>query len=406
MSIKMFKRLSLVALVACVSTIASCSNNTSSASFSSSTPITSSTTNASSATSSSSSSSSSSTKTPSSSSSSTAKPSSSSVADSVIKSLTAKSENVSMKIDESLNAANYYVLTGKTSLNAKQKLCTVVSENENIVSVVNNKTMKAKGLGTTKITVTSKVDETKSCSFIVTVTDVYFDRTESLIPAGDEMDKELKEDGGVIRTSSVNTGEYMVKGVSGTKVFVETEFTIHSVANSEKYPKIGVFASSVGNTDPNNNKLYLFLNAVIGASNNTSWDGIGICEVENGTNWAWNPGVGDTTARHKDFIYNIPEAVTYETKVKLGMARDGFTFHFWVNDVYVKSAVILDYLMGTYDSTTLTYTPADSMVGFFQFNSDVTFENYDATADEAKVNEKIASIAEPVYVTDWDQDSN
>lgn len=46
------------------------------------------------------------------------------------------------------------------------------------------------------------------------------------------------------------------------------------------------------------------------------------------------------------------------------------------------------------------------MVGFFQFNSDVTFENYDATADEAKVNEKIASIAEPVYVTDWDQDSN
>ena len=88
------------------------------------------------------------------------------------------------------------------------------------------------------------------------------------------------------------------------------------------------------------------------------------------------------------------------------MARDGFTFHFWVNDVYVKSAVILDYLMGTYDSTTLTYTPADSMVGFFQFNSDVTFENYDATADEAKVNEKIASIAEPVYVTDWDQDSN
>ena len=62
--------------------------------------------------------------------------------------------------------------------------------------------------------------------------------------------------------------------------------------------------------------------------------------------------------------------------------------------------------MGTYDSTTLTYTPADSMVGFFQFNSDVTFENYDATADEAKVNEKIASIAEPVYVTDWDQDSN
>ena len=161
MSIKMFKRLSLVALVACVSTIASCSNNTSSASSSSSTPINSSTTSASSATSSSSSSSSSSTKTPSSSSSSTAKPSSSSVADSVIKSLTAKSENVSMKIDESLNAANYYVLTGKTSLNAKQKLCTVVSENENIVSVVNNKTMKAKGLGTTKITVTSKVDETK-----------------------------------------------------------------------------------------------------------------------------------------------------------------------------------------------------------------------------------------------------
>lgn len=394
MSRKILKTLSVMMLASCITGLASCqSNPTSTTTPGTSTPATSSSAPATSVVNPT----------------STTKPdSTSATVESVIKSLTAVNEHVTLKVDETATLTAFYDLQGNKSLSAAQKLVTAVSDNDDVVAILpNGRQMSAKAIGKANITITSRVDTTKSCTFEVTVSDVYFDRNVSAIASGDDMSKELKEDGGVFRTSGQGAfGQYYVKGINSTKWYAETSITIHSVLDSEKFPKFGIVTNSTtATTETQNNQLVFFLDAAIGSSNTTSWTGFGICEVETGNNWAWNPGVTDSVSRHKDRMYTAPEAITYETKFKMGMARDGFDFHFWVNDVYAGSMTTLSFLFGNYNTTTQTDDAANSMVGFFHFYSDVTFEEYSATDTVADVDAKINAVAEKNYISSYDVDA-
>lgn len=321
---------------------------------------------------------------------------------SVIKSLTAKSEEVSAKVGETLLITSYYTITGYSSLNAAQKTCTYTSSNEAVVKIT-SKSMKMLSAGEAVVTVVSKTDETKTCSFKVTVKDIYFDRSISRISSEDNFDNELIDDGGTIRTSSSVTGEYYVNNFTGTKWIASTDFTIKSVSSSELFPKMGITANSLSNAEGESNGVFFFLNAEITSSGNTQWNKFGVCEVFNGGNWAWNPGVTDAVARHKDDLYTLPndEKVTYDTKVSMTMVRDGFDFHMWVNGAYAGSMKVLEYLFASME----TGDPAPCAVGFFQFNSDVIFENYSASADEAAVDAAISGIENMTYITEWSVDA-
>jgi hypothetical protein len=299
---------------------------------------------------------------------------------------------------------NLYTILGTSgTLTAAQKACTYVSSDTSILTIV-NKTMKAVTVGAAKLTITSKIDTTKSCEIAVTVKDVYFDRDVSTISSADDFSKELPADGGIVETKGSMSENFYVKGISSTKWYMTSDIVINSVASSEKYPKFGIVTNAFAGTESgSNNMVTFFLNAWIGDNNNASWTDFGVCEVQNGTNWGWNAGVAATMARHKDvaFAYSNEHAITLGTKWSIAVARDGMDFHVWVDGNYVFSMTTLGDLMGNIDNGTTT--PVASMVGLFEFNADATYSNYSATATATDVDAKIATITTKTYIDTWDK---
>lgn len=320
--------------------------------------------------------------------------SSTSVDDSKIKSLTAKNEVVNGKIGETLLITSFYTITGYKSLSSSEKSCTYQSSDESIVKIF-SKSMKLVGVGEATITVTSKIEKEKSCTFKVVVEDIYFDRNISTVLPEDDFSKELPENGGVIESKAMSSGDYFINSVKAVTWMVTVDITIKEVKTDELFPKWGIVVDSMENSaDGMNNRLYFFLNGEIGESKNYNWNKFGVCEVFNGSNWAWNPGVTNDSARHCDAFYTHPTDITLETKFTMSMARDGENFHMWVNDTYVKSTKDRYYFKDLEGNAT------PSTVGFFQFNSDVVFENYSASTDETAVREKIDAIGEKNFIAD------
>ena len=323
--------------------------------------------------------------------------------ESPIKSLTAVSDTVEVKIGEQATLANYYELKGVKSLSAKQKKVTITSSDESVVKVASTyKTMTAVSIGSAVITVTSDVDTTKVCTFTVNVTDSFFDRSLTSISSSWDVAHEMDAENPYIKVDSNLADGIYARGSDGLKWYIETDITIHSVNTGEEWPKFGIVANTTTNTvDTTNNKLYYFLDAPMNREGN--WTNFGVCEVSNGANWAWNAGIGNNEARHNDAVASVATPLTYETSFKIGMLRDGFDCHLYANGSYIGTVTVLNTLFGNYDSTTQDYTtPVNCMAGFFSFNSVVTFSNYKFVNDEAAVD--ALKPAEVVYNTNWADD--
>lgn len=330
---------------------------------------------------------------------------------SLIKSLTAKSEESVMRIGEDVKAEEFYELKGNGSLNSSQKKVNVTSSDEKIIKVKGTSTSKklsAVSLGEATITVTSTVDETKSCTFKITVKDIFFSRTHSQFPGTDDTSKELVSEGAVVEAAPNGKGysqnNYVINGIDSTIWMTETTITVKNVLDSEKYPKFGIMTTSTDKAaDGSSNQIHFFLDGFIGDSGNYKWTNFGVCEVFNGGGWAWNSGVSNAQARHKDDAYvladgkyitgesfktaNPDDLAAGETSFKMKVARNGYQFHVWVNDNYAFSMEVLHYLLTGSDGQ-----PCASMPGFFEFNSNVVFSKYSATSVEADVLAAINGI--------------
>ena len=320
-----------------------------------------------------------------------------------IKSLTAVSETAEIKIGEQATLANYYELKGVKSLSAKQKKVTITSSDESVVKIASTyKTMTALSIGSAVITVTSDVDTTKVCTFTVNVTDSFFDRSLTSISSSWDVAHEMDEENPYIKIDSNLSDGIYARGSDGLKWYIETEITVHSINSGEDWPKFGIVANTtVNTTDSNNNKLYYFLDAPMNREGN--WANFGVCEVSNGGNWAWNAGIANNEARHNDAVATVETPLTYDTKFSMGMLRDGFDCHLFVNGAYIGSVKVLNTLFGNYDSATQDYTtPVNCMAGFFSFNSVVTFSNYKFVNDEAAV--EALRPAEIVFNNNWADD--
>ena len=88
--------------------------------------------------------------------------------ESAIKSLTANESVYSLKIGETLLLTNCYKIEGNATLSAAQKACEYTSSDENVAKI-SNKKVEGVETGEATITVTSKVDPSKSCSFTIKV---------------------------------------------------------------------------------------------------------------------------------------------------------------------------------------------------------------------------------------------
>ena len=322
-----------------------------------------------------------------------------------IASLTATEESTTLKIGESILLTNFYEIKGNSSLSAAQRACTYESSNPEIVKI-NAKRAEAIAPGKVTITITSNVDNTKSCSFEVVVSKVFIDRDLSMIPGGDDFTNEWNEATGTgsFRTSSGITNFYYIADIYSTQWYVETEITLHSVNWEDRWPKIGIVAQHEDEAGVET-MVAFFLNASIGlgdyydengnfvkGEDNNYWNDFGVAEVAQGGHWAWEAGITNSLARHHDYAWNTGDnKITFETKFKLGVARDGANFHVYVNDNYMGSFQ----LSAELDVLYADGQPVASHVGFYHFSCDATFSNYKATADAAEVAKKIP--AEPFY---------
>ena len=324
---------------------------------------------------------------------------------SVIASLTATESSTEIKVGDTILLTNFYEIKGTSSLSAAQRACTYESSNPEIVKI-NAKRAEAVAPGTATITVTSNADNTKSCSFEVVVSKVFIDRDLSMVPSEDDFTNEWDSETGTgsFRTTSGLTNFYYIADIESTQWYVETEITLNQVNYDDRWPKIGIVASGK-NSSGVETMVAFFLNASIGlgdsydengnfikGADNNEWNEFGVCEIAQGNHWAWEPGITNSLARHHDYAWNTGDAkITFGTTFKLGVARDGMNFHVYVNGNYMGSFALSSELDILYENG----QPIASHVGFYEFNSDVTFSNYFATQDAAKVAEKIPEA--PVY---------
>lgn len=324
--------------------------------------------------------------------------------ESVIASLTATESSTEMKVGDTILLTNFYEIKGSSSLSAAQRACTYESSNPEIVKI-NAKRAEAVAPGTATITITSNADNTKTCSFEVTVSKVFIDRELSMVPSEDDFTNEWDSESGTgsFRTSSGITNFYYIADIESTQWYVETDITVHTVNWDDRWPKIGIVASGTNSSDVET-MVAFFLNASIGLNDtwndaglvkgedNLNWNEFGVCEVAQGQHWAWEQGITNSLARHHDYAWNTgTNTITFGTTFKLGVARDGMNFHVYVNGNYMGSFALSSELDILYENG----QPIASHVGFYQFSSDVTFANYFATQDAAKVAEKIPEA--PVF---------
>lgn len=306
--------------------------------------------------------------------------SSSQVSNSPIKSLTAVSEVVELKIGETHSIANYYELIGHKSLTAKQKKVVVTSSNETVLTISSNyKAMTAINIGTSIITVTSTVDETKFCTFTVNVTDSFFDREIASMSPSWDLTHENDEINPYIKIDTDLSSGIFAKEIDDTKWFIETEITIHSFLNNEQNSKVGIVTNTFNNTDLPN-KIFYYLNTPM--SNENEWNTFGITELKSIEDLSTSIGSRAVITKENENVYLHDELITYDKTFKMGMLRDNLNFYLYVNGKYVY----------TFEATSELFDLTPSKVGFFSFSTEITFSNYYIIKDEVKLNEMIESI--------------
>lgn len=329
-------------------------------------------------------------------------------ASSKINEIIAVEESVVVKIGESDLLSNYYEIDSKKDLSASEKQCTAVSSDESVVKI-NGRKFEAVNSGTATITITSAIDESKTCTFEVVVSKVFIDRDLTYVYTEDDFSNEWDDETGTgkIVTNSGYTNYYFIKDIDSTKWYVETDITVHEIKENDRFPKIGIFTRA-NNSKDEETTVAFFLNACIGLNDvgsgenieygqdNINWNEFGVTEVIGG-HWAWEEGITNSLARHHDYAWTTSSNITYNTKFKLGVARNGMDFHVYINDSYAGSYQLDPYMTILMENG----EPLSSKVGFFQFNSVVTYSNYYATSDESKLESVIPES--PIY-TDFLED--
>lgn len=322
---------------------------------------------------------------------------------SIIKEVVANESTIEVSQGSSVLLTKYYTIEGYEQLKPSQKTCTYESSDET-VATIDGRSVVGVAPGEATITVTSKEDPSKSCTIDVVVKGVFLDHELTMNEEGDDFSNEYNEETGTgsFTTTSMMTNFYTIRGINSKRWFVETDITVHEVANNDRYPKIGIFTNAYNSTNAET-MVTFFLNADIGANDtwdeaagtmvngqdNLNWTSFGVCEMGFGGQWAWNGGVSNTIARHQDAAYQESSPITYETKFKLGVTRNGADFHIFVNGNYAFSYQLSSDLAILFENG----SELDSRVGFYHYNSKVTFANYRASADDDIVNANVPKEA-------------
>ncbi len=317
--------------------------------------------------------------------------------DSPIKSLVATVEHVDLKKDEATSVSSYYKLTGFKTLTSKEKKVTITSSDTSVVKIVGNIMTGLTANGTATITITSQADTTKSCSFTVLVKDIFFNRAWSEINGGDDLEKELPADGGIVQTTG-GVSDMLIFNQQPSKSFMmSTKIAVNRVSDGELWPKFGVVMKQVDEAgDLGENFVVFFLDGPMNRVEDgvAKWTDFGYCEVMNsGGLWGWDstPAMN----RHKENVFIKDAPIGYDEFFTLTAVVQGRKINMFLG--YGEGESAKEVYMFTLDGYEDLFGHGEGngfVPGLFHFNSVVTFKDYTYTTDAAAISAKMEGVTE------------
>lgn len=313
--------------------------------------------------------------------------------DSPIKSLVATKDSVELKRGETVSASSYYKLTGYKALSSKEKKVTITSSNPSVVQITGALMKALTANQSSTITVTSQADPTKSCSFEISVKDIFFNRQYSSINAENDMSKELPEDGGVIQTLG-GTSDFLVFNQESSKSFMaKTKIAVNSVSTGELWPKFGMVFKQLEDGDVTGNYAIIFLDGPMNrvADGVADWADFGYCEIANEA-YAWDTKQ-PAYSRHQENVFIKKTGINYNEFFTLTSVVEGRNIHMFLGygegesakEVYMFTVELKDTIFG--DGEGRGFVP-----GLFQFNSVVTYKEYSYTTDAAAIAAQMQGV--------------
>ena len=289
------------------------------------------------------------------------------------------------------------------TLKSADKRVLVSSSDPEILKVENTSATNATYLealkaGTVKLTVQSNTEQDKKLVIDMVVRDAVFDRQavdgffdnnwdnvdfEHEVDTEDPYVKTIAEEG-------VNH-QFYFRDSYVASCYVESEFTFYSEKDGSAHlPKLGFAFVTDGNNDLSTaNVSFLYFDTDC-SGGKTKFYNVGYNEKVD-TIWGWDAGANNVIAKHVS-LYRDETGVDIGQTFKMGVLRDGYNYHVYFNDVYVKS--VKSSINGF--STDASHTEACPMsVGLFDFKAEVKYGNYHFYTDADTLAAKLP--ATPVF---------
>ena len=307
----------------------------------------------------------------------------------------------SLHVTERISTTVFYDLkpNKNQTLKTADKKVIITSSNPEILQVektepVISTFLNALKPGKVKLTIQSAVQENIKLEIDMDILDSAFDRKAQDGFFGNSWDNcdfthETDEENPYIKTvaeDGVNHQFYFRNSYS-SKCYIESEFTFYSEQDGIAHmPKIGFAFSTNETNDTDLQSVSLIFLDTDCRNGNDTFHNIGYNEIANGI-WGWDQGGNNPLAKSCG-LYKYEEGVKIGQTIKMGVVKDGYNYHLYVNGAYAKS--IKSTVEGF--STDKTYTEAaPTICGMFDFKSEVKYSNYLFTADAEIVNAKIPS---------------
>lgn len=250
--------------------------------------------------------------------------------------------------------------------------------------------------GQVKLTIQSNIQEKTKLEIDMTVLDSAFDRQAQDGFFGNSVENidfthETDAENPYIKTVAEDGVNHQVyfRDSYAARSYAECEFTFYSEQDGTAHmPKIGFVYSTNEENDTNLPSCALIYFDTDCRNGNTQFHTIGYNEIASGV-WGWDSNAG-TLAKNYG-VYRDEKGVSVGESFKMGVVKDGYSYHVYFNGQYVKS--ILSTPEGF--STDRTYTQAaPTICGFFDFKSEVKYGNYSFTTDESIIASKIPAAPE------------
>lgn len=262
---------------------------------------------------------------------------------------------------------------------------------ENTGSVVST-FLEALKPGTVKLNIQSQAQEDIKLDIDMTIKDSVFDRQAIDGFFGNSWDScdfthEVDEENPYIKTEAQDgiNHQFYFRDSYTSKCYVESEFTFYSEEDGGAHlPKLGfVFSTNEVNETNLQSVSFIYFDTDCRNGNDTFYN-IGYNEIANGV-WGWDYGGQNALAKSCGLYRNEVGTKVGET-FKMGVVKDGYNYHVYFNDQYVKS---IETTKEGFSVDKTYQEAAPTICGLFDFKSEVKYSNYSFTTDSEIVASKI-----------------